>query len=38
MNQALALYGRRAYINPLLKTAGDLVEVRRSWRERDTPS
>lgn len=38
MNPAPTLYGRRAYLNPLLMTAGDPVGVRRPWREFDTPS
>lgn len=38
MNQAPALYGRRVYINPPITTAGDPVEARRPWRERDTSS
>lgn len=38
MNHAPTLYGRRVCINPLLTTAGDPVEIRRPWQERDTPS
>lgn len=38
MNQAPMLYGRRVYLNLPLTTAGDPVEVRRSWWERDAPS
>lgn len=38
MNHAPTIYGRRVYLNPLLTTAGDPVEIRRPWQERDTPS
>lgn len=34
MNGTPTLYGRRVYLNPLLTTPGDPVEVRRPWRER----
>lgn len=38
MSHAPMLYGWLVYLKPPLTTAGDPVEVRRPWRERDTPS